>query len=63
MNEKKTVSYRFDESLEGLRERLKTRLEAKHLWLTPVILADQEDHSLKPARANSFRVPRAKNPS
>jgi hypothetical protein len=32
---------------------LKAKTSNRHLWLTPVILATQEDRNLKPALANS----------
>jgi hypothetical protein len=35
-------------------------MTAGRQWLTPVILADQEDYSLKPARANSSQDPNSK---
>jgi hypothetical protein len=35
---------------------------ARHWWLTPVILATQEDGSLRPAQENSLRDPISKIP-
>jgi hypothetical protein len=35
---------------------------ARYWWLMPVILATQEDRSLKPAQANSSRDPVSKKP-
>jgi hypothetical protein len=36
--------------------------ESQHQWLTPVILATQEDRGSKPAWANSLRDPISKIP-
>jgi hypothetical protein len=36
---------------------LKNCADARHWWLMPVILATQEDHSLKPAPGKQFARP------
>jgi hypothetical protein len=50
-------------SICSLGNNLKTFIVAGQQWLTPVILAIQEDHDLKPSWANSSSDPISKNPS